>query len=195
MMPVEGLGNPTAPAPIRLPLERAEKFAQKIVGELQPFCSLDAGGLPAIAVAGSIRRRRPEVADIDIVCLPRDEAHREQIRARALRTQPWILQDGPMTLLVILDTPLGPIQLDLWFASHPDKHMFGETPGNWGSLLLLRTGSRRHNLWMLHQLAKRDLKWHTSTGVFKNGHCLASETEEEFFRILDSPFIAPEDRE
>src|ERR1017187_2735332 len=47
-------------------LAAAEKLAEKVVAELEPFCM-------RIAVAGSIRRQRAEVNDIDLVLIPKPE--------------------------------------------------------------------------------------------------------------------------
>lgn len=45
-------------------LQAASGIAIKICERLQPFCS-------RINIAGSIRRQKPEVKDIEVVCLPR----------------------------------------------------------------------------------------------------------------------------
>jgi len=45
-------------------LETAEQIAQKYIERLAPFCE-------RIAIAGSIRRRKTEVGDIEIVALPK----------------------------------------------------------------------------------------------------------------------------
>jgi len=45
-------------------LKSASDIAIKICERLQPFCS-------RINIAGSIRRQKPEVKDIEVVCLPR----------------------------------------------------------------------------------------------------------------------------
>ena len=48
---------------IKLPLKQAESLARRIVAELAPGCS-------RIEIAGSIRRKKAEVGDIEIVCIP-----------------------------------------------------------------------------------------------------------------------------
>lgn len=48
----------------RLPLSRAEQLANAIVAELAPGCE-------RIEVAGSIRRRKPDVGDIEVVAIPK----------------------------------------------------------------------------------------------------------------------------
>jgi DNA polymerase/3'-5' exonuclease PolX len=47
----------------RVPLAEATLHAQQLVGMLAPACL-------SITVAGSIRRRKPDVGDIDLVCVP-----------------------------------------------------------------------------------------------------------------------------
>ena len=48
------------------PLEVAQKIAVDICYKLQPFCE-------KINIAGSVRRKKPEVKDIEIVCVPKQE--------------------------------------------------------------------------------------------------------------------------
>lgn len=47
----------------RRPLAEALGIASSIVAELKPYCK-------RIEIAGSIRRQRPTIGDIEIVCLP-----------------------------------------------------------------------------------------------------------------------------
>lgn len=50
----------------RIPLSEADQRAKAVVAMLSPFCE-------RIAIAGSIRRRREDVGDIEIVCVPKVE--------------------------------------------------------------------------------------------------------------------------
>jgi DNA polymerase/3'-5' exonuclease PolX len=43
-------------------LQQAQKIASQVIQTLKPFCE-------RIEVAGSIRRKRPFVHDIDLVCI------------------------------------------------------------------------------------------------------------------------------
>ncbi len=109
--------------PVALPLGRAEKLALKIIAELKPFCE-------RIEIAGSIRRGRSLVNDIDIVALPGfDQIN--ALRERVLRnTRPQI--DGNETIICRLENG---VQVDLWLAQRPHKNLFGETtPTNFGAL-------------------------------------------------------------
>lgn len=53
-----------ATATQKIPLARAQKLSDAVRRELEPACV-------RIEVAGSIRRRRPEVGDIEIVAIPK----------------------------------------------------------------------------------------------------------------------------
>jgi len=166
-----------------LSLSQADNYAASIVDRLRPFCEL-------IEIAGSIRRRRPFVNDIDIVVLP----HVDQVnalRARVLeRTSP--VKDGPVEMVV---RTINNVQIDLWIANRPKKDLFAETATNFGSLLLCRTGSTAHNIWLVARAEALGRRWNPHHGVFEAGKCLASATEEQIFHALNLDFIPPEKRE
>ncbi len=50
----------------KLPLEKAEKWATRILELLSPHCE-------RIEIAGSIRRKKAVVSDIEVVCIPQRE--------------------------------------------------------------------------------------------------------------------------
>jgi DNA polymerase/3'-5' exonuclease PolX len=49
-------------------LQQAETISKNFLSEIKEFCE-------RIEIAGSIRRRKPEVNDIDIVLIPRQREH------------------------------------------------------------------------------------------------------------------------
>jgi len=167
-----------------IPLATGQKIAEKVAGELAPFCD-------RIAIAGSIRRQRPMVGDVDIVALPKiSELHAFRQRCKQNTT---LVKDGDQELVVWLKNG---VQLDIWIASHGSKEFFNEVPCNFGSLLLCRTGSAAHNIYLISQAKALGLRWNPHHGVF-NGHgvCLAADTEEDVFKALGMGFVAPERRE
>jgi DNA polymerase (family 10) len=166
-----------------LTLTQADKLAAKVTAELKPFCD-------RIEIAGSVRRRRPSVNDIDIVVLPRPDQV-NALRERVLRhTEP--ISDGPQVILTRLANGM---QLDLWIAQQPHKDLFSQTPTNFGVLLLSRTGSKEHNIWLCQRAESLGRRLNPHHGVFEGSKLLASATEEEVFEALDLDFIAPEKRE
>lgn len=113
----------------KMALERAEAIARDVVESLSPYCS-------RIEVAGSIRRRKLWVNDVDIVLIPKDlwNFHNEIVKLGQVR----------MSGAKILRVEVGNTQVDLYVA---DEH-------TWATLLLIRTGSEENNI-RLASLAKR----------------------------------------
>jgi len=169
-------------------LEEGDKRAAKIVKELAPFCE-------RIEIAGSIRRRRPEVNDVDIVVLPAAGAE-ANLRARC-KQNASVIREGPqmMELRCGGGRAQAHFQLDLWIAARPGGDLFSKTPTNFGSLLLCRTGSKDHNIWLVTHAKLMGLAWNPHWGVSCNGALVASDTEENIFKALALDFIKPEDRE
>ena len=170
-----------------IPLDKADRLAAKIVKELAPFCD-------QIEVAGSIRRRRPFVNDIDLVVLPK-RGQEEKLRERC-RLNATVIRTGPQMMELRLGLGITQsYQVDLWIAHPPAEDLLAKAPTNFGSLLLCRTGSKEHNIWLVTHAKLKGLKWNPHHGVFSGDHLIASATEAEIFAALDLPFIKPEERE
>jgi DNA polymerase (family X) len=165
-------------------LAKAQKIAEKVIAELRPFCD-------QIAIAGSIRRQRETVGDIDIVVLPKvDQVHAFRARCQQSTT---VVKDGEQEMVLMMKNE---VQLDIWIAHRGTKDFFNPMPGNFGSLLLCRTGSVTHNIYLVSQAKALGLRWNPHHGVFDgHGRCLAAETEEAVFRALKLDFVPPERRE
>ena len=173
-----------------IPLARARKVAEKVAAELAPFCA-------RIEVAGSIRRGRPEVGDIDLVLLPTDRKAIEQRVTARCRLE----KCGEQFLVAVMAEGT---QLDLWFAhggAPVERDIFGaplgpQRPANFGSLLLCRTGSAGHNVFLVERAKRKGLVWNAHWGVYdRYGVNVASEREEDIFRALGLAFVPPEQRE
>lgn len=167
-----------------IPLAKAQRIAVEIVNGLREHCH-------QISVAGSIRRWRPVVGDIDIVALPKPGQFAE-LRARLIDGNA-ILTDGHQTIIV--QRPDG-IQIDLWLATPEQSDLFGNTTlTNYGSLLLCRTGSKEHNIRICQEAIRRKRRWHPHKGVFDGETLVASATEEDVFKAVGMRWIHPRDRE
>lgn len=173
-------------------LDQADTLAQIIVGALQPMCE-------RIEVAGSIRRGAPHCGDIDLVVLPKP-GQLEAIKRRA-RARTRVVTDGPQTLIVALPLPIGfehterEIQIDIWFAQPPGRDLLDEYPGNWGTLLACRTGSKEHNIRLCERAKALGLHWDPHHGITKDGRIIAAESEADVFRALGLEVIPPGMRE
>lgn len=168
-------------------LRPALLLAERIRGILAPHCE-------RLEIAGSIRRGRAEVNDIDFVLQPRagrDAAVRELLRRCT------VVKDGPECMMVRSKEG---VQVDVWFARGETRDMFNTTPSNWGSLLLCRTGSKEHNIHLAQRARAQEMKWETSRGLVVHpdtarAAVVAGATEEEIFQCLGLDFIPPAHRE
>jgi DNA polymerase (family 10) len=143
---------------------------------------LDETGLAArLSVAGSLRRMKETVRDIDILAVSKKPA----ALARAFVRMPFVsrvLAHGETKSSILTREN---IQADLRIL--PEK--------SWGSALLYFTGSKNHNV-LLRQLAMKHGWKVNEYGLFDGrGRLLASKTEAEIYKRLGLDYIAPEMRE
>jgi len=165
-------------------LTEAKPMAEKIAEQLAPLCE-------RIEIAGSIRRGRPWVNDLDLVILPKG-GRPDAIKARC-EQKCTIVTDGPQNYIVRLNTG---VQLDIFFARPAYKDLLQTIPGNFGTLLVCRTGSREHNIYLVEHAKRLGMVWKPYQGVFDcEGYAVAAEDEAGIFRALQLDFIPPEKRE
>jgi DNA polymerase (family 10) len=161
-----------------------EPLAFKILTEIEPFCV-------RAEIAGSIRRQKGTVNDIDLVVQPK--ASDSWINIIKFLRHDYAAITGKQgdklaTLYVLFASKqgLGHIQVDLYRA----------TRSTWGILLLVRTGSAEHNVHLCNLALAKGLRLQYSQGlVDSKGNVIAGKTEEEVFEALGLPFILPQDRE
>ncbi|WP_194911578.1 DNA polymerase/3'-5' exonuclease PolX [Catenulispora rubra] len=132
--------------------------------------------------AGSLRRMRETVGDIDILATATDSAP----LMAALLGRPEVADViGSGTTKTSIRTDKG-LQVDLRVVP----------PADWGAALIYFTGSRAHNIKLRGRAVKQGLKL-SEYGLFDvdSGKKLASRTEKEVYAALDLPWIPPTLRE
>ena len=152
-------------------LEEAEELAREIVEHVHPFCE-------RVEVAGSIRRKKSEVRDIDLVLIPKPLLWSRIITTLQRTMDAEVLKRGNS----IAQLTIKGVNVDLYVA----------TAETWGALLLIRTGSAEHNI-KLSQIALRKGMKLSHKGLMKEGKVIAS-TEKEIFEALSLPYVEPEHR-
>jgi DNA polymerase (family 10) len=159
-------------------LDRAEKIAEAIVAKLKPYCK-------QIEIAGSIRRRRPFIGDIDIVLIPSDPWNLHQEILGMCRPFPAKMS-GSKIMRVTVVSNSGPVQVDIYFAD--------ET--TWATLLLIRTGSTENNIRLCLRAKQRG--WHLAadgSGLFNEaGQRIAGDSEQSIYEALGLPYQEPWER-
>jgi len=156
----------------------ALRSAQEIVERLRKKHDLDR-----IEIAGSTRRMRETIGDIDIlVTVGKKHDAAKVIEAfTTMENVEEVLAGGPTKGSVRLKEGL---QVDLRVVG----------PESFGAALVYFTGSKAHNIKIRALAQERKLKIN-EYGVFKGQKRQAGRTEEEVYAALDLPWIPPELRE
>lgn len=160
---------------IRFAYEEARSLGERILEIIAPLVT-------RAEIAGSVRRKKDLVHDIDIVVIPNILAF-PGMMANKIKSHLGgaVVKAGPKILSMIV---LGR-QVDLYAA----------TEETWGVNLLRWTGSKEHNIKLCSRARRMDMKLAVSRGLEKDGKVIASRTEEEIFEALELPWISPEERE
>jgi DNA polymerase (family 10) len=170
-------------------LAAAQAIADRIIADLAPYCEPGR-----CVVAGSVRRRKADVGDLEVVAIPRRVtadlfgAVTVVMPEFAALVNRWPAVKGlPSGRYTQRRLPEG-INLDLFMA----------TADNWGNILLLRTGPA--------DFSKRFVAdWLPAKGYYsENGYLchvvgglgqrIAVPEEADLFRLAGIPWINPEDR-
>jgi len=161
----------------RLPLGRAWPLAQEIIAKLR-----QVEGVTAAEPAGSLRRMRPTVGDLDILVAAADSKPVMEAFT-TLTGVTRVLGKGETKSSVEFTDG---VRAQLWV--HP--------PEKFGTALQYATGSKDHNV-RLRELALDkglSLSEHALTKTDGSGEILCA-TEEEVYAALGLPWIPPELRE
>jgi len=157
----------------RIPLHKASETAEEILSYMKKFKPVKK-----VTYAGSLRRMRRTIGDIDILASGPPEIidyfcnfpEISHIEAKGDTKATVILEDG--------------IQVDLRVVAEE----------SFGAALYYFTGSKAHNIATRKIAQKMGLKIN-EYGVFKGEKSLAGKTEEEIFKTIGLPYIIPEMRE
>ncbi|WP_457644152.1 DNA polymerase/3'-5' exonuclease PolX [Persephonella sp.] len=140
-----------------------------------------------IEVAGSVRRRKETIGDIDILVTAEDK-HRSKIMDffTSIEEVSEVLVKGPKKSSVIMKFEGKERQVDL--------RIFNDN--EWGAALQYFTGSKQHNVHLREIAKEKGLKIN-EYGVFdaKTDQKIAGETEESVYQSVGLKWIPPELRE
>jgi len=161
----------------RLPLGRAYPRAQEIIAVLK-----GVKGVVAAEPAGSLRRMRSTVGDLDILVAAKDS--------------PAVMEAFVNLKGVSRVLGKGETKASIEFTDGVRVQVWVHPPEKFGTALQYATGSKDHNV-ALRQIALEkglSLSEHALTKVSGKGEILCA-TEEEVYETLGLPWIAPELRE
>ena len=161
----------------RSPLGKVLPIAQDIVDQLR-----GKAPLTRINIAGSLRRWKDTIKDIDILAMSDNPKEVMRVFVHLPHVKDIIMQ-GPTKSSVVIKEGL---QVDLRVVEKE----------SYGAALAYFTGSKEHNIRLREMAVKRGLTIN-EYGIFrvKDNKKLGGEKEEDTYRILDLQYVPPEMRE
>lgn len=169
-------------------LEQAQQIAESLKVELMPYCD-------RIEIGGSIRRRKDEVKDIELVCIPKfaeigtgqatllggETTMVENLLFRHLVRHYHAMKIGEKYCQIATQE----IMVDVFTA----------TLETWGYIFMLRTGSADFSKFVVTELKKRGFTpkdgavWSNKPyeGLIK----IATPTEGDVFALMQMDYLVP----
>lgn len=167
----------------RYPYKDAMAVAEEVKSWLSPYCS-------KIMIAGSLRRKKPDVGDIEILCISHGVFELEVFNlVREKKLDYRLNKKGNRTYGK-------QNKLLVHCASGIPLDVFSTTEENWATALVCRTGSKESNIRICMAAKKLGMKFN----VYGSGFTRADDSkivchsEKEVFETVELPFKKPEER-
>ena len=140
---------------------------------------LNVAGVQKAEVAGSFRRHKPTIGDLDIIVAAKNPKKVADAVAKLpiVRT---LVAHGPTKVSFDLKSGL---RVDVRFVNR----------SQWGSALLYFTGDKEHNISLRKRAIERGWKLN-EYGLFEGEKLIASREEKDIYMALDLSFIEPTKR-
>jgi DNA polymerase/3'-5' exonuclease PolX len=186
----------------RFPRDVALGVARELCDALKPVTL-------RLLVAGSLRRRKPAVGDVEILFIPIRETRQKDMFAVEIVS----LADEVIAALLASGTihkrvsragaaSWGPSnKLAVHTATGIPVDLFTATEDNWSNYVVCRTGPSHSNIRIAAEAKKRGWQWKPYGNGFSRGGVLAGEkeihliaSEEEVFRFVGLPYLQPWER-
>lgn len=160
----------------RIPLGKAWPFAQEL------FAYLGAvPGVARVSAAGSLRRMRATVGDLDILVAAIDSGPVME----AFTNHPQVISVSGK----------GSTKASVEFHNNIRAQLWVHPPERWGTALQYATGSKDHNVRLREIALKKNLSLSEQALTHEDGREILCASEEEVYTLLDLPWIPPELRE
>ena len=153
----------------KIPLKKAKEIASALLKKLAPLIS-------KVEVAGSMRRKKNEIGDIDLV----------------VQVKPSESSASLLTFLKTLDKDAsgGEKKLKMTFEGRPIEFWL-TTPETFSSMMMTATGPVNYNI-RYRALAKRAGYMLNQYGLWDSSGKKIASTEEEIYKALGQKFKDPE---
>lgn len=163
----------------RIPLYDALRLAEELIAYLA-----EAPGVGQLSPAGSLRRMKETVGDIDILATGKDRAAVIAHFTRYPKVRRVLAEGATKASIMIATEKGGERQVDLRLVDESE----------YGAALQYFTGSKAHNIKLRGIAKDKGLKI-SEYGVFRGKKMIAGRSEEEVYATLGLPAIPPELRE
>lgn len=188
---------------IKHPRAKALEVARELTAALRPLCEPDR-----FIFAGSLRRLKPEVGDIEIVYIPRIEPRPDpdDLLGNVVPTNLFDEQLNAWLKATVIIRRIGPLGGSAWgpsnklavhAASGIGIDFFAANQRNFWTLLVCRTGSMESNTRVASAAIKLGQTWNMYRGFEDRvtGDLLfVPESEEALFAHVRLPYLEPKDR-
>lgn len=185
-----------------------QKFALEEARRVAAEISVWLGGTcERLQVAGSVRRNKPLVGDVELLVIPRNDisptegeffaTEQNQVNLRVLE----LLRDGQLALRVKKDGTVAngeQVKLLRHVPSGMPVDLFIATEDSWFSSLVCRTGGKDSNA-RIATLAKRmGWRWQMNGPGFRrlaDNHIQPVSCERDVFEFVGLPYREPQERD
>lgn len=171
----------------KTPYAEALASAERLADVLRPSCE-------RLLIAGSLRRKKPEVGDIEIVVIPRTEPVTDMFGEISGETS---LLDAVLGVMGVERTKDGPKYKQFAYEGR-QVDLFICSPETWPVIATIRTGSGEFSRWLVTERRKGGAKpshMEVRDGLLiEAGKALPLVEERDFFAALGVAWVEPEDR-
>jgi len=175
----------------------AMAVAAELCRELKPFCA-------RLIVAGSLRRRKPMVGDVEILFVPMFREVADGLFETKQENQAEIAIDR-LLRVGVLSKRIGAAGSTSWgeknkLAVHEHSKvpvdLFTATEANWFNYLVCRTGGAENNVEIASAAQRKGWKWNPYGAGFTDeaGRIVAVASEQDVFRLAGMPWLEPWER-
>jgi DNA polymerase (family 10) len=160
----------------RIPLGKAWPFAQELIQMLS-----QVPGVEKVVLAGSLRRMRATIGDLDLLAASSNSAPIMQA-----------FVEHPDVIRIISQ---GEIKSSVEYSHNLRAQLWVHPPERFGTALQYATGSKEHNVRLREIAQKQGLSLSDQSFQRQDGSEILCATEEAVYETLGLPWIAPELRE
>lgn len=160
----------------QLKFEEVEPLALEVKDWLQKH------EVKKVMICGSLRRRCPNVGDIDVVVS--EPLNKTVAALKALPGRAVLLLSNEKNIKKAADFLIDAVQVNV----------FATADENFGAMVMYLTGSKGFNIVIRGRAKKLGMKLN-QYGLFLNGEVMAGRTEEQIFMALGLEYLEPEKRQ